>query len=97
MENFKAYTEKEYKFGFKTDIEMDIAPKGLNEDIIRLISKKKNEPDWLLAFRLKAYKHWLKMTEPHWSEAPYDPIDYQQYHYWAAPKQAEKKKSLDEE
>ena len=85
-----------YKFGFITDIASDVAPKGLNEDIIRLISKKKNEPDWLLESRLKAYRHWLTMTEPTWAKVTYDKIDYQDLYYYSAPKQTVKPKSLDE-
>jgi Fe-S cluster assembly protein SufB len=87
---------KEYKYGFVTDIEMDIAPRGLNEDIIRLISEKKNEPAWLLEWRLKAYRHWLTMEEPKWANVKYPPIDYQAYHYYAAPKRKPQYKSLDE-
>ena len=85
-----------YKYGFTTDIETESAPKGLNEDIIRLISKKKNEPDWLLDKRLKAYRHWLTMTEPAWAKLTYDKIDYQDLFYYAAPKQKVKPKSLEE-
>ena len=70
-----------YKFGFVTDIAADIAPKGLNEDIIRLISQKKNEPEWLLESRLKAYRHWLTMKEPTWAKVTYDKIDYQDLFY----------------
>ncbi|RMG61738.1 MAG: Fe-S cluster assembly protein SufB [Calditrichaeota bacterium] len=88
---------REYKYGWSTDIETDYAPKGLNEDIIRLISKKKNEPEWMLAWRLKAYRSWLKMTEPHhWANIQYPPIDYQDIHYYAAPKKKPSPKSLDE-
>lgn len=79
-------THSEYKYGFFTDIEMDTAPKGLNEDIIRLISAKKNEPDWLLEFRLDAYKKWLQMTEPTWAHLHHPPINYQDIIYFAAPK-----------
>ena len=69
---------KEYKYGFVTDIESDIAPRGLNEDIIRLISAKKGEPEWLLEWRLKAFRGWGKMTEPHsWPNIRYNPVDYQ--------------------
>ncbi len=85
-----------YKYGFTTDIETESAPKGLNEDIIRLISKKKNEPDWLLDRRLKAYRHWLNMTEPTWAKLTYDKINYQDLFYYAAPKQKVKPKSLDD-
>jgi Fe-S cluster assembly protein SufB len=87
---------KEYKYGFVTDIESDVAPRGLNEDIIRLISAKKGEPEWLLEWRLKAYRGWLKMTEPHWANVKYDPIDYQAISYYAAPRTANPLGSLDE-
>ncbi len=85
-----------YKYGFTTDIETESAPKGLNEDIIRLISKKKNEPDWLLERRLKAYNHWLTMVEPSWAKLAYEKVNYQDLFYYAAPKQKVKPKSLDE-
>jgi Fe-S cluster assembly protein SufB len=75
-----------YEAGFVTDIESDTAPKGLNEDIIRFISAKKNEPEWLLEFRLKAFEHWKKMPEPEWAKIHHPPIDYQDAHYYAAPK-----------
>jgi len=88
---------QEYKWGFVTDIEADSIPRGLNEDIIRLISAKKHEPDWLLDWRLKAYRHWLTMREPTWANVHYPPIDYQDIIYYAAPKsQANRPKSLDE-
>ncbi|MEZ5286192.1 MAG: Fe-S cluster assembly protein SufB [Vicinamibacterales bacterium] len=86
----------EYKYGFVTDIEQDIAPKGLNEDIVRLISSKKQEPEWLLEWRLKAYRTWLKMTEPTWQNVTYPAIDYQAVSYYAAPKEKKKLNSLDE-
>jgi Fe-S cluster assembly protein SufB len=89
-------TKNDYKYGFVTDIEMDTAPKGLNEDIIRLISSKKNEPAFLLEFRLKAYSRWLEMTEPTWAHITHPPIDYQDIIYYAAPKQKPALKSLDE-
>ena len=85
-----------YKYGFVTNIEMETAPKGLNEDIIRFISAKKEEPDWLLEWRLKAYRHWLTMDEPDWAKVGYDKIDYQDLHYYAAPKNIDRPKSLDE-
>jgi Fe-S cluster assembly protein SufB len=85
-----------YKYGFVTNIESDTIPKGLNEDVIRLISEKKEEPEWMLEFRLRAYRQWLKMTEPHWQNASYPAIDYQDIIYYSAPKQKEKKKSLEE-
>jgi Fe-S cluster assembly protein SufB len=75
-----------YKYGFVTDVESDLAPKGLNEDIIRLISAKKEEPEWLLEWRLKAYRHWLTMPEPTWANLEFPPLDYQDAHYYAAPK-----------
>jgi Fe-S cluster assembly protein SufB len=86
----------EYKYGFVTDVEQDIAPKGLNEDIVRLISSKKEEPAWLLEWRLKAYRVWLKMTEPTWQNVTYGPIDYQAISYYAAPKEKQKLGSMDE-
>ncbi len=86
-----------YKAGFVTDIESEKAPLGLNEDIVRFISAKKNEPEWLLAWRLKAYARWLEMPEPTWAKVKFPAIDYQAYHYYAAPKSAaDKPKSLDE-
>ncbi len=85
-----------YKYGWSTDIESELAPVGLNEDIIRLISEKKSEPAWMLEWRLKAYRSWLKMTEPNWANITYDPIDYQAIHYYAAPKQKQALNSLDE-
>ena len=77
---------EKYKYGFVTDIEADQAPKGLNEDIIRFISAKKEEPIWLLEWRLKAYSHWLTMDEPEWAKVGYPPIDYQDAYYYSAPK-----------
>jgi Fe-S cluster assembly protein SufB len=85
-----------YKHGFVTEIESDISPKGLNEDTIRLISAKKNEPEWLLAFRLKAYNKWLSMTEPQWQNVKYPKIDFQEISYYAAPKPKKKLASMDE-
>jgi Fe-S cluster assembly protein SufB len=85
---------REYKWGFITDIEADAAPPGLNEEIVRFISIKKGEPDWMLQWRLRAYQKWLTMTEPHWAKLHYAPIDYQNTIYYSAPKP--KKKSLDE-
>src|SRR5688572_11747560 len=86
----------EYKYGFVTDIEADEAPKGLNEDTIRFISAKKNEPEWMLEWRLKAFNQWLKMEEPHWANLKYPKIDYQEIIYYSAPKQKINPKSLDE-
>ncbi len=93
----KKYTDSDYKFGFVTDIDTEKIPKGLGEDVVRLISAKKKEPDWLLEWRLKAYRHWLTMTEPTWAKVHYPPIDYQDIHYYAAPKsRVDAPKSLDE-
>ena len=89
-------TGGDYKYGFVTDIDMDFAPRGLNEDIVRFISAKKNEPDWLLDWRLKAYRRWLTMTEPRWARVRYAAIDYQAAYYYAAPKPKELLDSLDE-
>ncbi|AXY68134.1 Fe-S cluster assembly protein SufB [Thermosynechococcus sichuanensis E542] len=85
-----------YKYGFVTQIETETIPRGLNEDIIRLISAKKNEPEFMLEFRLRAYRQWLKMSEPTWPRVSYPPINYQDIVYYSAPKQKEKLKSLDE-
>jgi Fe-S cluster assembly protein SufB len=90
------YTKREYKWGFTTDIEMDTAPRGLNEEIIRFISAKKNEPKFMLEWRLKAFRHWLTMDEPKWANVKFNPIDYQDAYYYAAPKQKTQPKSLDE-
>ena len=77
---------QEYKYGFVTDIEQETVPPGLNEDVIRLISAKKHEPEWLLEWRLKAFRHWLTMQEPTWANVKYGPIDYQSIRYFSAPK-----------
>jgi len=87
---------QEYEYGFVTDIEQETIPPGLTEDVIRLISSKKNEPDWLLEWRLKAYNQWLKMEEPNWAKLHYAEIDFQAISYYSAPKEKEKLKSLDE-
>ena len=86
----------DYKYGFVTDIDTDVIPKGLNEDVIRLISEKKNEPVWMLEWRLKAFRHWLKMEEPKWPNVKYPPINYQDVIYYAAPKKKPKVNNLDE-
>jgi Fe-S cluster assembly protein SufB len=96
LDTVRELTGQSYKYGFTTDIESDMAPKGLSEDIVRFISAKKNEPSWLLEWRLKAWRHWLTMTEPDWSMLKYPPIDYQDAYYYAAPKQKVQPKSLDE-
>ncbi|OJU55739.1 MAG: Fe-S cluster assembly protein SufB [Bacteroidales bacterium 45-6] len=89
-------TTSEYKYGFVTDIETEIIPIGLSEDVVRLISQKKNEPEWMLQFRLKAYRHWLTMETPDWAQLKIPNIDYQSISYYAAPKQKDGPKSLDE-
>ncbi len=90
-------TNREYKYGFVTDIETETIAKGLSEDTVRLISAKKNEPEWMLEFRLKAFRQWLKMTEPdYWANFDYPRIDFQNISYYSAPKQKSKKQSLDE-
>src|ERR1700733_3900645 len=86
----------EYKYGFVTDVEMDSLPKGLNEDIIRAISAKKNEPDFLLEFRLKAYRKWLESKAPEWPNVNYPAIDFQNICYYSAPKKKAALNSLDE-
>src|SRR6059036_3774864 len=96
-ETIEVLVKQEYKYGFYTDVEVDAAPPGLNEDIIRLISRKKNEPEWLTDWRLKAYRHWLTMKEPTWPKVHHAPIDYQGIVYYSAPKQKTGgPKSLDE-
>ncbi|MGE5365184.1 MAG: Fe-S cluster assembly protein SufB [Bacteroidota bacterium] len=87
---------KEYKYGFVTDIEADTIPEGLNEDVIRLLSRKKEEPEWMTEWRLKAYRHWLTMSEPTWQNVHYPPIDYQKIVYYSAPRTEAKKSSLEE-
>lgn len=89
-------TSGEYKYGFVTDIDTDIIPQGLNEDVVRLISQKKGEPEWLLEFRLKAYRHWLTLEVPTWAHLDISEIDFQAISYYAAPKKKEGPKSLDE-
>ncbi|MCZ7616048.1 MAG: Fe-S cluster assembly protein SufB [Ignavibacteriaceae bacterium] len=87
---------KEYKYGFVSEIEADTLPNGLNEEIIKQLSAKKNEPEFMLEWRLKAYRHWLTMKEPHWSNVKYPPVDYQAISYYSAPKKKPSLKSLDE-
>ncbi len=93
MELFENLAQSEYKWGFVSDIEQEFAPKGLNEDIVRFISKKKNEPEFLLNYRLKAFKHWLTLKEPKWAKVKFPQIDYQDAYYYAAPVQ---KKSIND-
>ena len=90
------FTQSEYKYGFVTDVDMDLAPKGLTEDTIRFISAKKNEPEFMLEFRLKAYRHWLTMKEPKWAHISYPEIDFREIIFYAAPKKKKELASLDE-
>ena len=94
VEKVRRIDVDQYKYGFVTPIESEKAPKGLTEETIRFISAKKNEPEWMLAWRLDAYRRWLTMREPKWAKVQYGPIDYQDLYYYAAPKKAPK--SLDE-
>ena len=87
---------QDYRYGFVTDIESETLAKGLDESVIRVISEKKNEPEWMLGFRLKAYRQWLKMAEPDWANIDYEPIDYQSISYYSAPKKKQQLSSLDE-
>src|SRR2546426_8404240 len=96
MTSIEAQVLQPYKYGFVTDIDSDVVPPGLSEDVIRLISTKKGEPAWMLEWRLKAYRNWLKMAEPHWSNVKYGPIDYQAISYYAAPKQRPALESLEQ-
>ncbi|NJN85944.1 MAG: Fe-S cluster assembly protein SufB, partial [Leptolyngbyaceae cyanobacterium SL_7_1] len=92
----KSFVNQPYKYGFVTNIESETIPAGLSEDVVRLISAKKNEPEFMLNFRLRAYRQWLKMAEPNWAEVGYPAIDYQKIVYYSAPKQQEKLNSLEE-
>jgi Fe-S cluster assembly protein SufB len=92
----REFASQEYQYGFSTDLDTDAVPKGLSEDVIRLISAKKHEPDWLLEWRLRAYRHWITLEEPHWQNVHYGPIDYQDIIYYAAPKPKPQLASLDE-
>src|SRR5213594_917889 len=95
-DTIQEFVSTEYKYGFTSDIETETIPPGLNEEVIRLISSKKNEPEFMLNWRLKAYRHWLTMKEPTWQFAKYPPIDYQAVIYYAAPKKRKELSSLDE-
>src|SRR5262245_15268881 len=95
-ETIEQLANREYKYGFYTDVESETIPKGLNEDVIRLISEKKGEPEWLLEWRLKAYRLWLTKKEPTWHNFKYDPINYQDIHYYSAPKKKKALNSLDD-
>jgi Fe-S cluster assembly protein SufB len=96
MSTIETFANREYKYGFTTDIEAETIPRGLNEDTIRLLSAKKEEPEWLLEWRLKAYRRWLEMEEPRWSNVTYPKIDYQDIVYYSAPKTKKTLNSLDE-
>src|SRR5690348_78320 len=96
VEQVRRIDVDQYKYGFVTDIESDKAEKGLTEDTVRFISAKKNEPEWMLEWRLAAFRHWLTMREPKWARVDYGPIDYQDLHYYSAPKKKPSLKSLDE-
>jgi|SRR5665213_321921 len=96
MDVLELTVASDYKYGFVTEIETDVLAKGLNEDVIRMISQKKNEPEWMLTWRLKAYAHWLKMEEPEWANVKYPPINFQDIIYYAAPKKKKTVNGLDE-
>ncbi|HTD61577.1 MAG TPA: Fe-S cluster assembly protein SufB, partial [Gemmatimonadaceae bacterium] len=94
--SIETLVNREYQYGFVTDIEQDTIPRGLSEDVVRLISAKKQEPEFLLNWRLKAYKRWLTMREPHWANVTYPPIDYQNVSYYSAPRAVKPLGSLDD-
>jgi Fe-S cluster assembly protein SufB len=96
QETVEQLANREYKYGFVTEVEQDTAPPGLSEDVIRLISAKKGEPEWMVEWRLKAYRQWLTMEEPHWANVHHPPIDYQAISYYAAPRPKEGPKNLEE-
>src|SRR5687768_12263393 len=96
IERVRRIDVDQYKYGFVTEIESEKAPKGLSEDTIRFISAKKSEPQWMLEWRLDAYRRWLTMREPTWARVEYGPIDYQNLYYYSAPKKKVGPKSLDE-
>jgi Fe-S cluster assembly protein SufB len=96
VDKVKSVDVDAYKYGFVTDIESDLAPKGLNEDIVRFISAKKDEPEWMTQWRLDAFQRWQTMQEPVWARVSYPKIDFQDLHYYAAPKKTPGPKSLDE-
>ena len=96
VEQVKAIDVDQYKYGFVTDVEMELAPKGLSDDIVRYISDKKGEPAWMTEWRLGAYQRWKTMQEPTWARVEYPRIDYQDLYYYAAPKKNAAPKSLDE-
>lgn len=96
LQTLEEHTSSDYKYGFTSDIETEVFPKGLNEEVIRNLSAKKEEPEWLLEWRLKAYRHWLTMEEPHWPNVEYEPVDYQDIIYYASPKKKPKYNNLNE-
>ena len=96
VEQVRRIDVDQYKYGFETLIESEKAPKGLSEDTVRFISAKKHEPEWMLAWRLEAFKRWLTMREPKWAKVEYGPIDYQNIYYYSAPKKKDGPLSLDE-
>ncbi len=96
MQELEQFTDQEYKYGFVTDVESDTIAKGLSEDVIRIISQKKSEPEWMLDWRLKSYRHWLTMKEPQWPNVSYPKIDFQDVIYYSAPKSVKKLQSMDE-
>jgi Fe-S cluster assembly protein SufB len=95
-ETIEQLATREYKYGFYTDVEAETIPKGLNEDVVRMISAKKQEPEWLLQWRMKAFRLWQTMKEPTWHNVKYDPINYQDIVYYSAPKKKKALNSLDE-
>ena len=96
MQTLEEHTRSDYKYGFTSNIESETIPKGLSEDVVRLISQKKNEPEWMTEWRLKAYRHWTTLVEPKWPNVKYPPVDFQDIIYYAAPKKKKELKSLDE-
>ncbi|HEY8564926.1 MAG TPA: Fe-S cluster assembly protein SufB [Beijerinckiaceae bacterium] len=96
IEQVRSIDVDQYKYGFSTDVEMELAPKGLSEDVVRYISAKKNEPEWMLEWRLDAYRRWLTMKEPNWARVSYDAVEYDDIYYYAAPKKNPSPQSLDE-
>ncbi|MCB1493977.1 MAG: Fe-S cluster assembly protein SufB, partial [Rhodobiaceae bacterium] len=96
IDQVKEIDVDKYKYGFTTDIETEKAPKGLNEDIVRFISAKKGEPEWMLEWRLDAYRRWRTLEEPTWANVTYPKIDFENLYYYAAPKSLSGPKSLDE-
>ena len=95
-ETIEQLAQQEYRYGFTSNVEADLAPRGLNEDIVRFISAKKNEPDWLLDWRLKSYRAWQTLRDPDWANVRHEPIDFQQIIYYAAPKKRPALDSLDD-